>query len=275
MQNLSHKSAPLTGASLTHPGKARSNNEDSVVYHIPVVSNGDRRGLFAIADGVGGHLAGEVASNLAVKTLCDSLRDFLDGDLRLNFDEDSEKDEFVYESYLGGLLKATVEQANYEIFEYSLNNRAEAANLSTTLTCGLVNGSILVIAHVGDSRAYRLRRGALEQLTTDHTFVGEMVRNGRYPPSAVYDHPRRHMIIRALGREPSVNVDIEILQVQAGDRLLFCSDGLWEMVRDLKITKILSSAGSPQEAVEELFESAMEAGGADNIGIVVGDIHGR
>jgi protein phosphatase len=275
MHNPSKNSAYLTGASLTHPGKVRNNNEDVVLYHIPEVSNGDRRGLFIVADGVGGHLAGEVASKLAVKTICDSLKDFLDGEFIINFNDDLEKDDFFYESYLGGLLKATVEQANYEVFEYSLNNQAEAANLSTTLTCGLVNGSILVIAHVGDSRAYRLRRGALEQITRDHTFVGEMVRNGSYPPSAVYDHPRRHMIIRALGREPSVNVDIEILQIQEGDRLLFCSDGLWEMVRDSNITKILSSAGSPQEAVERLFESAMEAGGEDNIGVVIGDIHGR
>ena len=275
MENFLKSRGSLVGASLTHSGKVRNKNQDAVVYHIPEVLNGDRRGLFMVADGVGGHMAGEVASNLAVQTVCSSLKDFLDGEFRLNLADNAASNEFVYESYLGGLLKATVEHANYEIYEYSMNNRNEAANLSTTLTCGLINGNILVIAHVGDSRAYRLRRGQLEQLTADHTFVGEMVRNGQYPPSAVYDHPRRHMIIRALGREPSVNVDIEILQVQEGDRLLFCSDGLWEMVRDSDITKILSSAGSPQEAAERLFKSAMDAGGVDNIGIVVGDIHGR
>lgn len=275
MQHPLKNRASLTGASLTHPGKVRSNNEDAVMLHIPELTNGDRRGFFLVADGVGGHMAGEVASSLAVEMVCESLRDFLGGEIINKLNSESTDGNFVRENYLGQLLKESVENANDQIYAYSRKNLEEAGNLSTTITCGLIAGNILVIAHVGDSRAYRLRRGKLEQLTRDHTFIGEMVRNGQYPESAIYDHPRRHIIIRALGRDPAVKVDLKILQVQAGDRLLFCSDGLWEMVRDAEIALHLSSAETPQEAVEKLFTAAMEAGGEDNICIVVGDIHGR
>jgi len=228
-----------------------------------------------IADGIGGHLAGEVASQLAIETVHDSLVDVLEEPITEIQGSTPETAEALQKDRLAALLKQTIEKANTAIFEYAQKNWENASNLGTTTTCGLIYNDLLIIGHVGDSRAYRLRQGNLEQLTEDHTFVGEMVRHGQFSPDAFYEHPKRHVIIRALGQKPEVQVDINYFHVQPGDRLLFCTDGVWEMVRDEHIKEILSETASPQEAVERLFSSAMDAGGVDNIGIVVGEIHDR
>lgn len=266
---------PLIGASFTHPGLLRENNEDAIKLHIPQSMNGYRRGLLMVADGIGGHLAGEVASNLAVETAYESLLEVLEAPNPPSPAPALDAGSASLENHLAALLKQTLERANRVIFEYSRQHWEQAGNLGTTATCGLVYNDLLLIAHVGDSRAYLLRDSRLQQLTEDHTFVGEMVRRGQFPPNAYYDHPRRHVIIQALGQKPEVQVDVYDYQLQPGDRLLFCSDGLWEMVRDEGIKDHLSSAASPQDAIERLFSSAMRAGGVDNIGIVVGEIYGR
>jgi serine/threonine protein phosphatase PrpC len=267
--------APLIGASLTHTGLRKENNEDAIMLHIPQSANGTRLGLLMIADGIGGHLAGEIPSQIAIDTVHDALADVLDAPLTDVSDATPEVKETLQKDQLASLVKQTIEKANRTIYDYAQQHWEQASNLGTTATCGLVYNDLLIIGHVGDSRAYRLRQGDLEQLTEDHTFVGEMVRHGQFSSEAFYDHPKRHVIIRALGQKPEVQVDIKYFHVQPGDRLLFCTDGVWEMVRDEQIKNILSSAASPQEAVERLFSSAMEAGGVDNIGVVVGEIHDR
>jgi serine/threonine protein phosphatase PrpC len=275
MPNKNNSSAPLIGASLTHTGLRKENNEDAIMLHIPRSTNGTRLGLLMIADGIGGHLAGEIASKLAIETVYDSLVTVLEEPPTEVLGATPEAKEALQKDRLAALLKQTIEKANRSIYDYAQQHWEQANNLGTTATCGLVHNELLIIGHVGDSRAYRLRQGALEQLTEDHTFVGEMVRHGQFSSEAFYEHPKRHVIIRALGQKPEVLVDIKYLHVQPGDRLLFCTDGVWEMVRDEHIKYILSAAASPQEAVDRLFSSAMDAGGVDNIGVVVGDIHDR
>jgi len=265
----------MIGASLTHIGLRKENNEDAIMLHIPQSTNGARLGILMIADGIGGHLAGEVASQLAIDTVHDSLAEVLETPLTEVSDATPEVKEALQKDRLAALLKQTIEKANRTIYDYAQQHWDQASNLGTTATCGLVYNELLIIGHVGDSRAYRLRQGELEQLTEDHTFVGEMVRHGQFSSEAFYDHPKRHVIIRALGQKPEVQVDIKYFHIQPGDRLLFCTDGVWEMVRDEHIKDILSVSASPQEAVESLFSSAMEAGGVDNIGVVVGEIHDR
>ena len=263
----------INGASFTHRGLVKKNNEDAILLSIPKSSNGYRRGVMMIADGVGGHLAGEVASDLAIQTVNDSIvNNIIQQDIDLK-DQTLLNGEKNLGDHLSNLLQKTVLEANRLILEYANQHKDEASNLGTTATCGLVYQDLLVIAHVGDSRAYLLRNGVIQQLTDDHTFVGELVRQGQLSSDAFYDHPRRHVITRALGQKPDVEVDTKIIQIQAGDRLLFCSDGLWEMVREEHLKRLLSAAETPQEAVDQLFASAMEAGGVDNIGVVVGDIN--
>jgi serine/threonine protein phosphatase PrpC len=257
MPNKPDTPVPLIGAAFTHTGLRKENNEDAIMLHIPQSANGNRLGLLMIADGIGGHLAGEVASQLAIDTVHDALAEALEVPLTEVPDATPEVKETLQKDRLSALVKQTIEKANRTIYDYAQQHWAQASNLGTTATCGLVYNELLIIGHVGDSRAYRLRHGNLEQLTEDHTFVGEMVRHGQFSSEAFYDHPKRHVIIRALGQKPEVQVDIKYFYVQPGDRLLFCTDGVWEMVRDEKIKNILSTATSPQEAVDRLFSSAL------------------
>lgn len=258
----------LVGASYTHTGRIKENNEDAITLRIPQSQNGMMRGLLMVADGVGGHLAGEVASNLAVQTVTEMMQDFLENGVKNDGDG-------PISQQLEPLLRRAVEQANCAIYEYSTQNQANAGNLGTTTTVGVVYEDELIIAHVGDSRAYCLRDDELRQLTNDHTFVGEMVRQGQFSVDAYYDHPKRHVITRALGQKPEIEVDIYKYKIQPGDKLVFCSDGVWEMVRDEGIKDHLLTATSPENAVDRLFVSAMEAGGVDNFGLVVGEIRER
>jgi protein phosphatase len=255
----------IVGASYTHTGRIKENNEDAISLLIPQPKNGIVRGLLMVADGVGGHLAGEVASNLAVQTVSEMMHDFIENGVQDNGDKPITHN-------IEPLLKRAVEKANCAIFEYSTQNKTKAGNLGTTTTAGVIFEDELVIAHVGDSRAYRLRGEELFLLTNDHTFVGEMVRQGQFSSDAYYEHPKRHVITRALGQKPEVEVDIYKYKIQSGDKFVFCSDGVWEMVRDEEIKNLLLSATSPKNAVDRLFVSAMEAGGVDNFGVVVGEI---
>lgn len=263
----------IDGAALTHRGRVKQNNEDAAILHIQEGTNGYRRGLLMIADGVGGHLAGEVASDLAIQTVYDSLARKIDGQDPDLLNEGGLSEEQDMGAYLTDLLQRTIQRANQLILDYASEHQQEARNLGTTATCGVVYDNLLVLGHVGDSRAYLLREGKLQQLTEDHTFVGELVRQGQLSSEALYDHPRRHVIMRALGQNSEVKADTNIIPLQAGDRLLLCSDGLWEMVRDEYIQSLLLDAETPEEAIQQLFSSAMDAGGVDNIGIVVGDIN--
>ena len=235
----------LQAGAATDVGRVRQINEDRYLA--------DER-LFAVADGVGGHQAGEVASQTAVETL------------QRIFDEGEHTTE--------GLV-AAVEAANQAVWQLAQGSR-EKRGMGTTLTAlALVqeNGEEeLALANVGDSRTYLLQQGELIQLTEDHSLVEELVRDGKLTPAEAQTHPQRSIITRALGMEPAIEVDSWEITPYTGDRILLCSDGLTNELSDERIASTLRQLADPQEAARELVRQARAAGGSDNITVVVVDV---
>ncbi len=219
-------------------GRQRRANEDSLMVRSP---------LFVVADGMGGAQAGEVASHLAAETFQAGLPDGRQP-----------------EAALAGLAQ----QANARIHELSHAN-AEQAGMGTTLTAVYVGEREVAIAHVGDSRAYCLRDGELLRLTDDHSLVDELMRQGRLTPEEAVEHPQRSVITRALGIEGTVEVDTRSFRGLGGDVYLICSDGLTTMISEERITEVLLSTPRLRDAGEALIAAANEAGGRDNITVIL------
>jgi protein phosphatase len=222
----------------TDTGRQRRANEDSLLARSP---------LFVVADGMGGAQAGEVASQIAVESF------------RHGLDDASQP-----EAALATLALA----ANSRIHELSHSN-AEHAGMGTTLTAVYVGDREVAIAHVGDSRAYCLREGELLRLTDDHSLVDELMRQGRLTPEEAVEHPQRSVITRALGPEGTVEVDTRSFRARPGDVYLLCSDGLTTMVSEEEIAEALRSHPRLRDAGEALIAAANEAGGRDNITVVL------
>jgi PPM family protein phosphatase len=229
--------------SLTDTGRERRTNEDNAFARPP---------LFAVADGMGGARAGEVASEEVVKTLGHGMPDGVGPE--------------------AGLAELT-RQANQRIHRMATSDN-ERAGMGTTLTAAYVGDGDVAFAHVGDSRAYRLRDGRLEQLTNDHSLVGELVRRGKLTEQQAEEHPQRSVITRALGPEAAVQVDSFSVDAQPGDLFLLCSDGLTSMVPLQTIADILRERDSVEAAGRRLVEAANENGGRDNITVVLFRIEG-
>jgi serine/threonine protein phosphatase PrpC len=230
---------------MTDTGRVREANEDALLIEAP---------LFAVADGMGGHLAGDVASRTAVETIMTRAEQDSPGDT--------------------GSLARLVREANHEIWKKAQSD-ASLHGMGTTCTLAMLDESILHIAHVGDSRAYLFRDGDLSQITEDHTLVGRMVREGRLRPEEAERHPQRSIITRALGVDSDVDVDTQTIELREGDRILICSDGLSSMVDRDSIAEVLDDEADPQEASERLVQLANDAGGEDNITVVVIEIAER
>jgi serine/threonine protein phosphatase PrpC len=218
----------------TDTGRQRQANEDSF-FTSP--------SLFAVADGMGGAQAGEVASRIAAEAF-----------------EPAERGDQSPEAYLRGIA----EDANRQIHTIAQRDSSRSG-MGTTLTAAMVEGDEVSIAHVGDSRAYVFRDGALKLLTSDHSLVEELRRQGRLTDEQAEDHPQRSIITRALGPEEAVEVDTLTFSARPGDLFLLCSDGLTTMVKDDRIAEILSESDSLDDAVDRLVREANEAGGRDNI----------
>ncbi|HEY3264399.1 MAG TPA: Stp1/IreP family PP2C-type Ser/Thr phosphatase [Actinomycetota bacterium] len=219
----------------TDIGLVREGNEDSYLVEEP---------LFVIADGMGGHRGGEVASRLAIETI-----------------------EALFRRGQGGLAEQ-VQEANRAVFERSSSDR-DVAGMGTTLTAALIDGDRLRLAHVGDSRAYLLRDGELRMITEDHTLVHQMVQQGEITEAEAERHPQRSIVTRALGMDATVTVDEAIVDLRPGDRLLICSDGLTSMVGDDAIAAHLGRETDPQRAAEALVAEANKGGGVDNTTVIV------
>lgn len=266
----------IRAAAGTHPGQVYQLNQDKVFATVQAPEEGKTVGLFIVADGMGGHQAGEVASRLAVETIEKEFAWLLGAG-------DSEDTRPSYpraavitavdappSQQLRQRLRAAVQQANLAITTYGEQNPVDAGNLGTTVTCVLIVDDIAVIANVGDSRTYLVRDQQLNQITQDHSYVAQLIREGQIAPEEIYTHPRRNVITRSLGHRPDVEIDIWSEELQAGDRLLLCSDGLWEMVQEsAEILDSLLSAENPEDTVKSLITAANRNGGADNIGVVV------
>ncbi|HXP13871.1 MAG TPA: Stp1/IreP family PP2C-type Ser/Thr phosphatase [Actinomycetes bacterium] len=228
----------------TDVGRARSGNEDSYFCG---------RTVFAVADGLGGHQGGEVASAAAVEPLA-----ALDGR------------EFADPAEAADELTAAIREANAAILDQAAGDPG-LWGMGTTVTAAALAGERhLQLAHVGDSRAYLLRDGSLEQLTTDHTVVAELVRRGRLTPAQAAIHPERSILTRAVGLDPRIPVDTpDPLELQDGDQVLLCSDGLTEPVDDDQIAQLLSAEPDGNAACQALIDAANAAGGPDNITVVL------
>jgi serine/threonine protein phosphatase PrpC len=222
----------------TDTGRQRRENEDSAFARSPV---------FVVADGMGGAQAGEVASRIAVETFSRGLPESGSAEER---------------------LARRVLEANQRIYEVSISER-EHAGMGTTLTAAYLDGSELAIAHVGDSRAYLFRDGTLKRLTQDHSLVDELVRRGKLTEKQAAEHPQRSIITRALGPEPTVEVDTWTYPVKSGDVLLLCSDGLTSMVPEDRLQALLGATGDLEAAAQALIDEANAAGGRDNITVVL------
>jgi PPM family protein phosphatase len=225
-------------AGRTDVGRQRSANEDSLVVSPP---------LFAVADGMGGAKAGEVASAVAVEAV-----------------EGAKESSEPAEAQLASIVR----DANRRIYDLAVADESRRG-MGTTLTLAKLHDEEVSLAHVGDSRAYRLRDGELEQLTRDHSLVAELERSGQITPEAAEHHPQRSIITRALGPEPDVEVDTYTLTGRPGDLFLICSDGLTSMISDDEVGSILRSAGSLDEAADELVRAANQSGGKDNITVIL------
>ncbi len=262
----------IHAAAHTDPGKVRQVNEDSVFSFVRPAKNGDALGLLLVADGIGGHKAGDIASKLAANTIYESLSWFLEKDQTDDTRPVHASTELDPNNYIEKRLRRAVEAANAKIFDYAQNNPEKAGNMGTTITTALIWKHSVVVAHVGDSRGYLFRDGVLRQLTEDHSFVGQLIRRGQLPYDAYYEHPRRNVITRALGQFPDVQIDLRTDTLQSGDKLLLCSDGLWEMIRDNKITEYLNKSEDLSTIANAMIEEAISNGGPDNISIVLGEI---
>jgi len=221
----------------TDVGRVRDGNEDAYLVN-------DEMGLIAVADGMGGHRAGEVASATALEALRAAITS-------------------------GRPLRESIEDANEAVFTKSLTDTS-LRGMGTTLTAGtLVAGGTVLVGHVGDSRAYLLHDGELHQVTDDHSLVEELVREGKLTADEAAVHPQRSIITRALGVDASVEVDVYPVQLTPGDRLLLCSDGLTGMVQPDDIAATLRRENDPARAATQLVDAANAAGGEDNITVVV------
>lgn len=245
----SYKSTPRTrkGAltsfgSRTDIGCLRDHNEDSLVVTPP---------LFAVADGMGGHAAGEVASEIAVRVLSELAPEHPDGEA----------------------LGRAIEEANRAVIQAAREGRGRQG-MGTTMTAAMLEGERLVIAQVGDSRAYLLHQGKLQQLTRDHSLMADMIEAGQLTPEEARTHPQRSVITRALGSDAHLHPDIYEINVETGDRLLICSDGLSGMTFDDQIENTLRRVQDPQRCASQLVNEAIAAGGHDNVTVIVADVTG-
>lgn len=225
-------------AGRTDTGRKRRRNEDAYVVAPP---------LFAVADGMGGAQAGEVASKLAAAALEDTDPGRLTGPER---------------------VASLIREANRRVHERSSTDPA-TSGMGTTMTVALVEAAGVVIGHVGDSRAYVVRDGSIEQLTEDHSLVNELLKSGRLSPSEADTHPQRSVITRAVGTDPEVDVDAFTVEARAGDVFLLCSDGLTDMVDDAGILDaVAENAGDLDRVTKTLVAAANRGGGEDNITVV-------
>jgi serine/threonine protein phosphatase PrpC len=222
-------------------------------------------GIFIVADGLGGHDNGQVASRMAVNVIAERMtRELLGAPLQAEREDAEVKP--LEEDDLVGLLRNTIEEANVAICQ---RNQRDKTDMGSTLTGHMVVGEHAYIVNVGDSRTYMVRGGQIYQLTTDHSLVGQLVAGGLIEPDDVYTHPQRSQIFRSLGDKPNVQVDVFKQQLLPGDILLSCSDGLWEMIRNPQIESILINAPDPQTACTRLIDAANTNGGEDNVSAVV------
>ncbi|HJU84279.1 MAG TPA: Stp1/IreP family PP2C-type Ser/Thr phosphatase [Holophagaceae bacterium] len=242
-------------AGITDVGCVRKHNEDNLLL-LPEL------GLFVVADGLGGHAAGEVASQIVVDTIAKFVGETTEKDRTWPVDYDTSV------SFDANRLRTAILLSDQAIAA-DIRTNPERETMGSTVVGVLLHGSKVTMAHVGDSRAYLLRPEGIEQVTRDHSWVAEQVANGILTPSEARVHPFRNVITQALGNGGELDVDLQELELSESDRLLLCSDGLSGMVGDQQIWDIVRRSTTLQEAAETLVETARANGGEDNITVIL------
>jgi len=247
----------IRAAGMTDVGCVRKQNEDSLLVDAAL-------GLVVVADGLGGHAAGEVASQIVVETVARFVGDTVEKDRTWPVEYDPTI------SYDGNRLKVALLLSDHAIAE-DIRRNPERETMGSTVVAGLIHGRTLTLAHVGDSRAYMLGPEGIRQVTRDHSWVAEQVANGILTASEARVHPFRNVITQALGNGGELDVEIKTLEILKSERLLLCSDGLSGMIGDQQIWEIVNQSENIQTAVESLISKARENGGEDNITAILVD----
>lgn len=236
-------------------GRIRQVNEDSSLTG----SINDQLAFAIVADGMGGHQAGDVASQVAVEAFQRILQQH--AEISNWTVEDAKR-----------LMRIAIRQANEEIFRLS-KHMTQYHNMGTTIVAALFIQTLVVIGHVGDSRAYRINEEQLEQLTEDHSLVNALVQSGQLTAEEAEHHPRKNVLTRAIGTDDDVEIDVRVLEWEKKDLLLLCSDGLSNRVSEEQMHQIVASSLSLQQRADQLIEVALQAGGEDNITLVLCDMN--
>jgi serine/threonine protein phosphatase PrpC len=245
----------IVAAGLTDVGCVRKHNEDNFLID-------SEAGLFVVADGLGGHAAGEVASQIVVDKMGQFIAQTVEQDRTWPLEYD------VNLAYDGNRLKVALMLTDQAILE-DIRSNPERESMGSTVVACLVHNTKVTLVHVGDSRAYLLNANGIQQITRDHSWVAEQVANGILTPEEARKHPFRNVITQALGNGADLDIAVQELQVKELDQLLLCSDGLSGMVQDKDIWEIVQKGKSLQEATQQLISVARENGGEDNITVLI------
>jgi protein phosphatase len=252
----------LSVASATDIGLVREDNQDSAYAWAKNPLQGIPAALLVVADGIGGFQAGDIASKLATDTMVEIVVPFL---------EESNAGDDAPQSLLEKMLREAMLKANLAVWRYAkyhLDGRA----MGCTLTCLLVEGRNVLVSHVGDSRAYQLEGGILRQLTIDHTPAGELYELGQIDYREMLYHPQRHVLTRAIGLSPMLDVELRATVLKVESRLFVCTDGLWGFIPEIQLERLVSRPGPPRTIARELISAANAYGGSDNIGVAICDV---
>lgn len=231
---------------MTDAGKVRTHNEDNVT----IINNNNNEFVLAVADGMGGHKAGEVASNIAIECITESFE---------QLETFGKKEDAI------DWLRKIVKVINDKIFDYT-NNHPESKGMGTTLVIAIKTDDYILYGNIGDSSGYVIKNGVLHKITKDHTLVNLLVSTGELTPEQAKFHPRKNLLTRALGANDPIEVDIFDVDM-AVSGLFLCSDGLTNMITDEQIEKVLNNTSSIEEQVEKLIKKSNMRGGTDNISI--------
>ncbi|MFZ5917689.1 MAG: PP2C family protein-serine/threonine phosphatase [Chloroflexota bacterium] len=250
----------------THIGKVRKQNQDAFFTLKATLSRDGETfpfGLFLVADGMGGQKGGGIASGLTARVAAEAvLREFYLPWLA------SDSDEGAAQRPISEVILEAANEANLAV------HRLAPPEAGTTLTCALVQGTNAYIAHVGDSRAYLIRQGRLEQITQDHSLLARLIELGQISPEEAASHPQKNVLYKAIGQGSTLEVDFYLKSLPANSYLLLCSDGLWGYVSEERIAAIVREAPTPQAACQQLVQQANAAGGEDNITVILVQVKG-
>lgn len=267
MQAARNRALRQTSGTATHVGRVRDHNEDYVAkldYSLDQSGEIEPMGLYIVADGMGGYQEGEKASRDSVRG---AFREFVEVRILHDLRRPGTRklDAPTEPPPPDATIRSLVEEANRLVYH---KRRQLGSNRGTTIAALLIVGDKAAVANVGDSRAYLLRAGQLGQISQDHSLVYSLFKAGQITEDQIYTHPQKNEIYRSVGEREDVKVDVFNLTLQVGDRLLLCSDGLWEMVRNPRIAAILGSGVTPQAACDQLVAAAYDNGGEDNISAI-------